>query len=247
MREIVLDTETTGFDPFSGDRLVEIGAIELINHMPSGSTYHQYIHPDRHMPDEAFGVHGIGPDLLQPPRPPKEGEVILSDKPFFKAVGQDFLDFIGNDSKLVIHNASFDMKFLNAELKWIGLPEIPYERAIDTLMIARKKFPGSPATLDALCRRFGIDNSSRTLHGALLDSEILAEVYLELIGGRQPDLVLAPVSKKKKNAAAREAEDNWRPMRRPTPLPPRITEEEAAAHASFIKELGDDPIWNKFD
>ncbi|SFJ58315.1 DNA polymerase III subunit epsilon [Celeribacter neptunius] len=246
MREIVLDTETTGFDPFSGDRLVEIGAIELINHMPSGNTYHQYIHPDRHMPDGAFGVHGIGPDLLQPPRPPKDGEVILADKPFFKAVGQAFLDFIGPDSKLVIHNASFDMKFLNAELSWIGLPEIPYDRAVDTLAMARKKFPGSPATLDALCRRFGIDNSSRTLHGALLDSEILAEVYLELIGGRQPDLVLAPVSEKKDSAAAAGAEDNWRPSRRPAPLPPRITDEEAAAHASFVEGLGDGAIWNKF-
>ena len=168
MREIVLDTETTGFDPHSGDRLVEIGAIELFNHMPTGRTYHQYINPQRDMPDGAFGVHGIGPDLLTPPRAPKDGEVTLKDKPLFKAVGQAFLDFIGPDSKLVIHNASFDMKFLNAELKWIGLPEIPFARALDTLAMARKKFPGSPATLDALCRRFGIDNSSRTLHGALL-------------------------------------------------------------------------------
>lgn len=245
MREIVLDTETTGFDPFSGDRLVEIGAIELINHMPSGRTYHQYIHPDRHMPDEAFGVHGIGPDLLQPPRPPKDGEVILKDKPFFKAVGQAFLDFIGQDSKLVIHNASFDMKFLNAELKWIGLPEIPYDRAVDTLMMARKKFPGAPATLDALCRRFGIDNSSRTLHGALLDSEILAEVYLELIGGRQPDLVLAPRGDDAKSASTGPVE-TWRPTKRPAPLPPRITDEEAAAHASFVEGLGDGAIWTKY-
>ncbi|WP_417262431.1 DNA polymerase III subunit epsilon [Celeribacter sp.] len=246
MREIVLDTETTGFDPFSGDRLVEIGAIELVNHMPSGNTYHQYIHPDRHMPDGAFGVHGIGPDLLQPPRPPKDGEVILADKPFFKAVGQAFLDFIGTDSKLIIHNASFDMKFLNAELSWIGLPEIPFDRAVDTLAMARKKFPGSPATLDALCRRFGIDNSSRTLHGALLDSEILAEVYLELIGGRQPDLVLAPSKSQKKDASS-QIDENWRPTRRPAPLPPRITDEEAAAHASFVEGLGDGAIWNKFN
>ncbi|AJE44919.1 DNA polymerase III subunit epsilon [Celeribacter indicus] len=245
MREIVLDTETTGFDPFSGDRLVEIGAIELVNHMPTGRTYHQYIHPDRFMPDEAFGVHGIGCDLLQNPRPPREGEVILKDKPFFKAVGQAFLDFIGTDSKLVIHNASFDMKFLNAELKWIGLPEIPFVRAVDTLAMARQKFPGSPATLDALCRRFNIDNSARTLHGALLDSEILAEVYLELIGGRQPDLVLAPVKSGTSGTSAASAE-NWRPTRRPAPLPPRITEEEAAAHAAFVETLGDGAIWKKY-
>ncbi|PTQ69686.1 DNA polymerase III subunit epsilon [Celeribacter persicus] len=245
MREIVLDTETTGFDPFSGDRLVEIGAIELENHMPSGRTYHQYIHPDRDMPDEAFGVHGIGPDLLRNPRPPKDGEVILKDKPFFREIGRAFLDFIGTDSKLVIHNAAFDMKFLNAELKWIGLPEIAYERAIDTLPMARKKFPGAPATLDALCRRFGIDNSSRTLHGALLDSEILAEVYLELIGGRQPDLVLAPV-RKKSSSADTGPQEAWRPTRRPVPLPPRITDEEAAAHAAFVEQLGDGALWKKF-
>lgn len=245
MREIVLDTETTGFDPFSGDRLVEIGAIELINHMPTGRTYHQYVNPERHMPDEAFGVHGIGPDLLQPPRAAKDGEVLLKDKPVFKSVGQAFLDFIGGDSKLVIHNASFDMKFLNAELKWIGLPEIPFERAIDTLAMARRKFPGSPATLDALCRRFNIDNSARTLHGALLDSEILAEVYLELIGGRQPDLVLAPTPAKKASAADL-VEDTWRPSRRPAPLPPRITDEEAAAHAAFVEALGDGAIWKKY-
>lgn len=160
MREIVMDTETTGFEPESGDRLVEIGAIELMNHMPTGRTYHQYINPERDMPDGAFGVHGIGPDLLVPPRPAKEGEVLLKDKPFSSRLHQDFIDFIG-DAKLVIHNAAFDIKFLNAELRWIGLPQLEWERAIDTLAIARKKFPGSPASLDALCRRFGIDNSSR--------------------------------------------------------------------------------------
>ncbi|EKE74538.1 DNA polymerase III subunit epsilon [Celeribacter baekdonensis] len=246
MREIVLDTETTGFDPHSGDRLVEIGAIELFNHMPTGRTYHQYINPQRDMPDGAFGVHGIGPDLLTPPRAPKDGEVTLKDKPLFKAVGQAFLDFIGPDSKLVIHNASFDMKFLNAELKWIGLPEIPFARALDTLAMARKKFPGSPATLDALCRRFGIDNAARTLHGALLDSEILAEVYLELIGGRQPDLILAPEPTRKTAASALTEDETWRPTRRPAPLPPRITDEEAAAHAAFVDGLGDGAIWKKY-
>ena len=242
MREIVLDTETTGFDPESGDRIVEIGCLELFNHMPTGKTYHQYINPERDMPDEAFGVHGIGPDLLIQPRPAAKGEVTLKDKPVFKSVGQAFVDFIG-DAKLVIHNASFDMKFLNAELKWMGLPAIPWEQATDTLAIARKKFPGSPASLDALCRRFGIDNTSRTLHGALLDSEILAEVYLELIGGRQPDLVLAAGSGSDTPGARTEA---WRPQPRPQPLPPRISQKEAAAHDAFVEKLGDGALWKKF-
>ncbi|MFZ1470916.1 MAG: DNA polymerase III subunit epsilon [Paracoccaceae bacterium] len=228
MREIVLDTETTGFDPIEGDRIVEIGAVELFNHMPTGRTYHQYINPQRSMPAGAFEVHGLGDDFLR-------------DKPVFATIGQAFLDFIA-DAKLVIHNASFDMKFLNHELKQIGLPEIPWVRAVDTLAIARQKFPGSPASLDALCRRFGVDNSSREKHGALLDSEILAEVYLELIGGRQPDLILAPSQN-----AARNANDSadWRPRPRPEPLPPRVTPEEQAAHDAFVATLGDSAIWLK--
>ena len=192
MREIVLDTETTGFEPEQGDRIVEIGAVELYNHMPTGRTYHQYINPERGMPEGAFGVHGLGPDLLSPPRPAEPGEVTLRDKPLFAQIVDDFIEFVGNDAKLVIHNATFDVKFLNAELNWAGKPLLPKDCAIDTLEIARRRFPGSPASLDALCRRFGIDNSSRTLHGALLDSEILAEVYLELIGGKQPDLHRRP-------------------------------------------------------
>ncbi len=242
MREIVLDTETTGFDPDAGDRIVEIGCLELYNHMPTGKTFHQYINPERDMPDEAFGVHGIGPDLLVAPRAAQAGEVTLKDKPVFKAVGQAFVDFIG-DARLVIHNASFDMKFLNAELAWMGLPQIPWEQATDTLAIARKKFPGAPASLDALCRRFSIDNSSRTLHGALLDSEILAEVYLELIGGRQPDLVLAPEQGASSGGGAGGA---WRPQPRPTPLPSRVTKEEAAAHDAFVEKLGDGAVWKNF-
>ena len=162
MREIVLDTETTGFDPESGDRIVEIGAVELWNHMATGETYHVYINPERSMPEEAFGVHGIGPDLLDTPRPPEKGEVTLKDKPVFAKVGQGFLDFI-QDSKLVIHNASFDMKFLNAELRWMGLPQLPMDQALDTLAIARKRIQGSPASLDALCRRFGSNCRSRTV------------------------------------------------------------------------------------
>ncbi len=241
MREIVLDTETTGFEPEQGDRIVEIGAIELFNHMPTGNTFHVYINPQRDMPQAAFDVHGIGPDLLASPRPPQGAEVTLKDKPLFKEVGQKFLDFIGTDAKLVIHNAAFDMKFLNAELRWLGLPQIPWERAIDTLAMARQKFPGSPASLDALCRRFGIDNTARTLHGALLDSEILAEVYLELIGGRQPDFGLAETSTGPKTNATTQ----WKPRPRPTPLPPRITEAEEQAHAAFVEKMGPDALWQK--
>ena len=226
MREIVLDTETTGFEPENGDRIVEIGAVELHNHMPTGRTFHEYINPERSMPQEAFAVHGLGDDFLR-------------DKPKFIAIGQKFLDFVG-DAKLVIHNAAFDMKFLNAELGWLNLRKLPWEQAIDTLGIARKKFPGSPASLDALCRRFGIDNSSRTLHGALLDSEILAEVYLELIGGRQPDLVLAPSGSDK---SAQGVGEQWRARPRPKKLPSQITETESAAHQAFIDAMGDGAIW----
>ncbi|MDE0968476.1 MAG: DNA polymerase III subunit epsilon [Octadecabacter sp.] len=241
MREIVLDTETTGFEPSEGDRIVEIGAIELQNHMPTGRTYHQYINPKRTMPAGAFGIHGIGPDLLDPPQKPTVGQVVLRDKPIFADIAQAFVDFIG-DAKLVIHNAAFDMKFLNAELKWVNRPLLPMDQSLDTLGIARKKFPGSPASLDALCRRFGINNSNRTLHGALLDSEILAEVYLELIGGRQPNLVMAgqsnPESKTKTGV-------QWRPQPRETPLAPKIKVAEGNAHATFIKSLGDNALWNK--
>ena len=241
MRQIVLDTETTGFEPNEGDRIVEIGAVELIGHVPTGRTYHQYINPMRSMPAGAFGVHGIGPDLLEPPQQPKPGQVILRDKPVFADIAQGFLDFIGTDV-MVIHNAAFDMKFLNAELGWLKRPLLPMAQSLDTLAIARRKFPGSPASLDALCRRFGIDNSNRTLHGALLDSEILAEVYLELIGGRQPDFGLGAAAIKTTNTA--DAQD-WRPTARPNALPPRITNEEAAAHTAFIESLGDGVLWNR--
>jgi DNA polymerase-3 subunit epsilon len=238
MREIVLDTETTGFDPESGDRIVEIGALELYNHLPTGETFHVYINPQRSMPAEAFQVHGIGPDLLDPPQEPAPGAVTLRDKPLFADVGQKFLDFV-QDSKLVIHNAAFDMKFLNAELRWLGLPQLPWEQAIDTLAIARQRFPGSPASLDALCRRFNIDNGARTLHGALLDSEILADVYLELIGGRQPDFGLSTVV----GGAGGGVVDDWKPSPRPSPLPSRITAEEAAAHEAFVEKLGANALW----
>jgi len=238
MREIVLDTETTGFEPADGDRIVEIGALELFNHMPTGRTYHQYINPQRSMPAGAFEIHGIGPDILEPPEQAKPGQVTLRDKPVFADIAQAFVDFVG-DAKLVIHNAAFDMKFLNAELGWLGRPLLPMDQSLDTLTIARKKFPGSPASLDALSRRFGVDISGRTLHGALLDSEILAEVYLELIGGRQPDLVMGGQT----SSASKSSTTTWRAQPRPTPLASKIKAAEAEAHAAFIETLGDAPLW----
>lgn len=231
MRELVLDTETTGLDPFDGHRIVEIGAVELVNHMPSGRTYHQYINPQRDMPQGAFDVHGISSEFL-------------ADKPLFRDIAADFLAFCG-DARLVIHNAAFDMKFINAELGWAGLPPLPASRALDTLTIARQRFPGSPASLDALCRRFNIDTSSRIKHGALLDSEILAEVYLELIGGRQPGLVLQ--AQPSRGGTAQVTDGAWRPRARPDPLPPRLSDSEKAAHAAFVDELGEGAIWRRFD
>ena len=230
MREVVLDTETTGFEPTEGHRIVEIGAVELFNHMPTGRIYHQYINPKRVMPKEAFEVHGLGDDFLR-------------DKPVFATVAQAFLDFIA-DAPLVIHNASFDMKFLNAELTAASFAPLPAGRAVDTLLIARKKFPGSPASLDALCRRFSIDNSMREKHGALLDSEILAEVYLELVGGRQPDFGLATAAQTSAAETALTGQ-GWRPKPRPAPLVPRLTVGERAAHQAFVTRLGDAAIWLK--
>ena len=230
MREIVLDTETTGFDPTQGDRIVEIGAVELWNHMPTGETFHEYINPERSMPQEAFAVHGLGDDFLR-------------DKPVFAKIAQRFLDFV-SDSKMVIHNASFDMKFLNAELGWLQLPRLPNDQAIDTLEIARRKFPGSPASLDALCRRFSINNSARTLHGALLDSEILAEVYLELIGGRQPGFGLSQATSQPDPGGEKT---NWRPSPRPAQLASRFTQEEKNAHDKFVAAMGENALWTKLD
>ncbi|KAB7614571.1 DNA polymerase III subunit epsilon [Amylibacter sp. SFDW26] len=230
MREIVWDTETTGFDPQSGDRLVEIGAVELLNHMPTGKVYHQYINPERSMPAEAFAVHGLGDEFL-------------ADKPLFKSIAQDFLDFIG-DAKIVAHNAKFDMRFINAELQWVGIDPIPMTQSVDTLEIARKKFPGAQNSLDALCRRFGIDNSAREKHGALLDSEILAEVYLELVGGRQPDFALSVVAGRDVSGQ-KSAGGSAAVVPRSNPLPSKLTAEEAKAHQEFIDKLGSDALWNK--
>jgi len=228
MREIVMDTETTGLNPFDGHRIVEIGGVELFNHVPTGRVYHQYINPERGMPQEAFDVHGLGDEFLR-------------DKPKFAQIAAEFVEFVA-DAQLVIHNASFDMKFINAELNWVKLPKLPMSQALDTLAIARKKFPGSPASLDALCRRFGIDNSAREKHGALLDSEILAEVYLELIGGRQPDFALSADAGSVSIAGNSGA---WRAQPRPTPLPSRLSDAEKAAHQKFVAQLGDNPIWSR--
>ena len=184
MREIVFDTETTGLDPFSGDRLVEIGAVELINHIPTGKEYHQYINPMRSMSEEVIKVHGLT-------------EEFLSDKPTFEEICDEFLSFIGSDSMLVAHNAPFDIKFLNCQLRELNKPIIDDSRVIDTVVIARKKFPGFRVNLDELCRRFNIDNSKRTVHGALLDSQLLADVYLELLGGHEPGLLASANDEKK--------------------------------------------------
>lgn len=230
MREIVLDTETTGFEPSEGHRLVEIGCVELFNHMPTGRTYHQYINPERPMPAEAFAIHGLGDDFLKP-------------QPRFSEVADAFLAFIGSDP-LVIHNAAFDMKFLNAELARAGKKTLPAQQAIDTLTLARRKFPGATASLDALCRRFGIDNSNRTLHGALLDSEILAEVYLELLGGRQQGFSLSSQSSTRRTNLGETA---WRAPPRPEPLPSRITPDEARAHEAFISAMGEQALWRRHD
>ncbi|HET8726721.1 MAG TPA: DNA polymerase III subunit epsilon [Alphaproteobacteria bacterium] len=221
MREIALDTETTGLDPLTGDRIVEIGCVEMINHVATNRSFHRYLNPERPMPAEALAVHGLTDEFL-------------ADKPVFAEVAQDFLEFIG-DARLVIHNAEFDMRFLNAELSRLGFQALPMSRSFDTVALCRKRYPGAQANLDALCKRFGIDNSDRTLHGALLDAQLLAEVYLELMGGRQPGLILA-----KARDGARSAEAGPREVRQPRPH--AAAAEELAAHAEFLKKLKD-PLW----
>lgn len=223
MREIVLDTETTGMDPVRGDKLVEIGCVELMNHLPTGKTYHVYINPEREIPAEATAVHGITNDFVK-------------DKPTFGEIVGEFRDFI-EGGRLVIHNADFDMKFLNAELKTYGYPSIDNRLVLDTLRMAREKFPGSPANLDALCRRFGIDNSSRTFHGALLDSQLLAEVYLELLGGRQQGL---GIMEAKESAGQAVVDERERKFREPRDFPP--SEEEQALFDDMVSKLKN-PLW----
>ena len=224
-REIVLDTETTGLEPAEGHRIIEIGALEMINHIATGRTYHIHINPERAVED-SVSVHGLTDEFL-------------ADKPVFADIVDEFLEFLG-DARLVIHNAPFDMGFINAELARLGRDEIPMERAEDTLVMARTKFPGARASLDALCARFGIDNSHRKLHGAMVDTDLLAEVYIELLGGRQPGLsfsetaAAAPVEA---GAASPVAATAARPPREHAPSP-----EEAEAHDAFVATL-DEPLW----
>jgi DNA polymerase-3 subunit epsilon len=229
LREIVMDTETTGLDAQGEDRIVEIGAVELINHLPTGRVYHQYINPDRPMNAEAEAVHGLG-------------DAFLADKPRYAEIIDAFEAFVG-DATLVIHNAKFDMGFLNAERARLGRPPWPMRRAIDTVAIARRRFPGAPASLDALCRRFGVDNSAREKHGALLDSELLAEVYLELVGGRQPGFGLTGATARGATADDDAAAVALVAPQRPRPLAPLLTEKEAQAHAAFVAELGAGAMW----
>jgi DNA polymerase-3 subunit epsilon len=226
MREIVFDTETTGFEPDDGHRIVEIGCVELVDHFPTGRTLQFYLNPERDIPIESQRVHGLSAEFL-------------ADKALFAHVVDEFLEFLG-DAPLVIHNASFDIKFINAELNRVGRKPIPLARAIDTIEIAKRKVPGARYSLDELCKRFGVDLSARTKHGALLDAQLTAEIYLELIGGRQRGLMLAPVE-----IAGQGGDRAPRPARqRPEKLEPRITEAELAAHAAFVaKELGEKTLW----
>lgn len=227
MREIVLDTETTGFDAAGGDRLVEIGCVELVNHIPTGVEWHSFIDPQRDMPQSAFDVHGLSSEFL-------------AGKPLFGDIVTGFIEFIGND-RLIIHNASFDIGFLNAELKRVGDIQIGMERVVDTLALARRKHPGASNSLDALCRRYSVDSSERTKHGALIDCALLAAVYIELIGGHQADLALA------NNARAGSGADGGQviAIQRERALPPRLSESEREDHRVFVATLGPKSIWNR--
>ena len=227
MREIILDTETTGLDALNGDRLVEIGCVELLNRMPTGQTFHVYVNPERDMPEAAFAVHGLS-------------SLFLSDKPRFAHVIDDFLSFIG-DAPLVIHNASFDIGFINAELERAGRKPLPRERLVDTLLLARRKHPGVSNRLDDLCSRYAIDNSRRTKHGALLDAELLAEVYIDLIGARQSQLGLMTAS-----ASHRQFRGDQPRRIRDVPLVPRLSDADRAAHLAFVATLGDGAVWSVY-
>jgi DNA polymerase-3 subunit epsilon len=227
MREIVFDTETTGLDPVQGHRLVEIGCVELLNRFPTGKTFHRYLNPERDMPVEAFNVHGLAIDFLK-------------EHPLFATVADEFLEFVG-DAPLVAHNGYFDLNFINSELERAKKPGFTRDRIVDTLMLARRKHPGGSNRLDDLCTRYRIDNSKRTKHGALLDAELLAEVYVELIGARQAMLGLASeVAAIAMDAAAVAA------RARPEPLAPRVNETERAAHEAFIATLAEKTIWQDY-
>ncbi len=231
MREIVLDTETTGLDPKGGDRLIEIGCVELLNRIPTGREFHRYVNPERDVPAEAVAVHGLSADFLK-------------DKPRFAEVAHEFLAFIAEDA-LVIHNAGFDIGFLNAELGRLSGPEITMDRVTCTLQLARRRHPAGPNNLDALCKRYGIDNSKRTKHGALMDSALLAEVYVELLGARQAALGLAMES-----AGLLSGDSGGfhkrKAAQRPAPLAPRLTVEAEAEHAVFVQTLGAKALWRRY-
>jgi DNA polymerase-3 subunit epsilon len=231
LREIVLDTETTGLDPRKGDRLIEIGCIELVNRIPTGAEYHVFINPERDVPAEAQQVHGISTEFLR-------------DKPLFSKLADEFLAFVRSDT-LVIHNAAFDIGFLNMELTRLGKPQIGFERVVDTLQLARRKHPAGPNNLDALCKRYGVDNTKRIKHGALMDSVLLAQVYVELLGERQATLGLAKTEASERRAAAR-SKGPRRAAQRPTLLPPRMTAELEAAHVAFVETLGPKAIWKRY-
>ena len=226
IREIVFDTETTGFDPATGDKIVEIGAVELINHVPTGKTYHQYINPEREVPEEVVKVHGLTTEYLK-------------DFPIFADIAQEWIDFVGDDGVLVAHNAPFDMKFINYELQKTGYEEYKWDRVVDTLEIAKNKFPGQRNNLDALCKRFNIDNSARTFHGALLDAQLLAEVYLELLGGAEPTMDLS-ADMKSNNKEEKIVEFNKK-YREPRKFV--ISEEEIAQHRSFLEKNIHNSLW----
>jgi DNA polymerase-3 subunit epsilon len=227
MREVVIDTETTGLDCLSGDRLIEVGCVELLNHIPTGRTFHSYINPRRAVSAEAAQVHGLT-------------DAFLCDQPCFEEIADRLIEFVGNNA-LVAHNAGFDRDFINAELRLCGRSLIEEHRFVDTLLLARRRHPNGPNNLDALCARYGIDNSARTKHGALLDAEILAEVYLELLGGRQATLALGVLG-----PAGAEASVAWKVLPRPRPLPPRLTREDERAHAAFVADLGAQPVWSRY-
>jgi DNA polymerase-3 subunit epsilon len=226
IREIVFDTETTGLDPSDGHRIIELGCVELLDHVPTGAHFHAYLNPERTVPPETIRVHGLTDEFL-------------ADKPLFADVVDEFLAFLG-DAPLVIHNAAFDIKFVNAELGRLGRPPIALARAIDTIEIAKAKLPGVRYSLDELCKRFGIDLSARSKHGALLDAELTARLYLELIGGRQKALVLTPEA----DDSATAASEGIAVRPRPEPLAPRLTPQERGRHQAFVAELGDEAIWN---
>jgi len=234
MREIVLDTETTGINPADGHRIIEIGALELVNQTPTGEQYHVYINPQRDIDAGAVEIHGLTSEFL-------------ADKPAFDEIADAFLDFVGS-SQLIIHNAPFDMGFINAELGRLGKPTIPMERATDTLTMARRKFPGAQANLNALCRRFEIDNSHRDLHGALVDADLLASVYIELLGGRQPDLSLEPAGLASKDGGVAQIDGEATFAIRADPSkfnrPHEASEDELTAHAALVERLTD-PVWRR--